>query len=78
MLKADLDRQEWQDCVKPLRALPIRKVDPSFESSRMGKVIAHLKNWSATSYLAYCIVEWLLNVVFRQLVRPRIIASYAK
>ena len=78
MLKANLSQKEWRDSVQALADMPIRKVDPSFESSRMGKVIAHLKNWSATSYLAYCIVEWLLNVVFRQLVRPRIIASYAK
>ena len=78
MLKANLSRKEWKDSVRALADMPIRKVDPSFESSRLGKVIAHLKNWSATSYPAYCIVEWLLNVVFRQLVRPRIIASYSK
>lgn len=78
MLKADLDRQEWQDCVKSLRALPIQKVDLDREASRLGKVIAFLKNGAATSYPAYRSTAWLMNVVFRQLVRPRIIASYAK
>ncbi len=78
MLKANLSQKEWRDSVQALADMPIRKVDPSFESSRMGKVIAHMKNWSATSYPAYRSTAWLMNVVFRQLVRPRIIASYAK
>ena len=78
MLKADLGRQEWQDCVKPLRALPIQKVDLDREASRLGKVIAFLKNGAATSYPAYRVIAWLLNVVFTRFVRPRIIASYSQ
>lgn len=78
MLKANLTRSEWKECIRAIRELPVCKVDPSYESSRLGKTIAHMKNWSATSYPAYRSTAWLMNVVFRQLVRPRIIASYAK
>ena len=78
MLKAKLNKKEWRECVHALEGMPIRKVDPSYESSRLGKVIARLKNWSATSYLAYRCTAWLTDVVFCQLVRPRIIASYSK
>ncbi|MBQ7142727.1 MAG: glycosyltransferase [Bacteroidaceae bacterium] len=78
MLKADLTRSEWKECIRAVRGLPVWKVDPSFEGSRLGKAIAHLKNLSATSYLAYRCTAWLTNVVFRQLVRPRIISSYTK
>ena len=78
MLKARLNKEEWRDCVRALDGMPVRKVDPSYESSRMGKTITRLKNWSAASYLAYRCTAWLTNVVFSQLVRPRIIASYSK
>ena len=78
MLKANLTRSEWKECIRAIRELPVWKVDPSFEHSRLGKTIARLKNGSATSYLAYRCTAWLTNVVFRQWVRPRIIASYAR
>ncbi len=78
MLKAKLNKKEWRECVRALDGMPVREVDPSYESSHLGKTIAHLKNWSVSSYLAYRCTAWLTNVVFRQLVRPRIIASYSK
>ena len=75
MLKANFSRQEWKECVRALDGMPIRKVDPSQESSRLGKAIAHLKNWSATSYPAYLFIAGLMSTFIR-LIRPRIISSY--
>jgi hypothetical protein len=76
MLKGRLKRQEWKTYSQLLKEHPIHRVDVSSESSRFGKTIAHLKNWSGESYIVYCLTEKLLNKVFMPIIRPRIIASY--
>ena len=78
MLKTHLTRQEWKWYTRQLQELPIHKVNTTYESSRLGKAIAHLKNWSGKSYVAYCIVELLMQEIFTKRIRPRIIASYSK
>lgn len=78
MLKACLTQREWKACVIQLKALPIYKVDISAESSFLGKTIAALKNESGNSFVVYRVVEFLFRVVFMNVVRPRIIASYSK
>lgn len=78
MLKAHFSKNEWEECSRQLKELPLSKVDISTESSHFGKIIAILKNWSGSSYVAYLIVEFLLRVFFTNLLRPRIIASYSK
>lgn len=78
MLKARLAWYEWIECTRQLKELPMCKLDSSYESSHSGKMVDHLKNWSGSSYVVYVIVEFLLRVVFTNLLRPRIIASYSK
>lgn len=78
MLRANFTQSEWKEYVRLLNELPIHQMDSSYESTRMGKVIGHLKNRSATSYTAYRCTAWLTNVVFTRFVRHRIIASYSK
>ena len=78
ILKARLSKREWEECIRQLKEQPLYKVDISTESSHFGIVIAILKNWSGSSYVVYLIVEFLLRVVFTNLLRPRIIASYSK
>lgn len=78
MLKGRLKRQEWKTYSQLLKEHPIHRVDVSSESSRLGRAIAHLKNWSGESYIVYCLTEKLLNKVFTPIMRPRIIASYTQ
>ena len=77
MLKARLTRDEWKECIRQLKIYPVNKVNSLSECSLLGKVIVHIKNWSGTSYCAYLMVEFLLRVVFTNILRPRIIASYS-
>ena len=78
MLKAQLSKREWKDYSLLLKENSKYKIDIAAEPSRMGKIIACLKNASVTSYPVYLMVEFLLRVVFTNMVRPRIIASYSK
>ena len=78
MLKAHLPKREWKEYSLLLKEHSRYKIDIAAEPSRVGKTIACLKNASGVSYPAYLIVEFLLRVVFSNLIRPRIIASYSK
>lgn len=78
MLKAHLTKGEWEIYTRQLKGLPIHQVDSSYEKSFLGKAIAHLKNWSGSSYPAYLMTEFLMNTVFERFIRPHIISSYDK
>ena len=68
-----LSRREWNTIVKQLKQRPVHQL--SYQTNWLGRVVALLKNATATSYEAYRLIYLIYQNIFKRYIFPKMYAQ---